>query len=55
MKSLHELDRLVQVCRDFPYPDLIKPLENLRAQFVLDVAPFRELVMFPPVDEIEPE
>ncbi len=38
MKSLDDLDELVKHVIEFPYPDLIKPLMNLRAQFVLDVA-----------------
>lgn len=45
MKSLDDLDALVREAHEFPYPALIKPLENLRAQFVLDIAPFRHLVL----------
>jgi len=56
MKSLRDLDELVAYVHEFPYPDLIKPLESLRAQFALDVAPFRErLVPLPIIDELEPE
>ena len=56
LKSLRDLDELVAYVHEFPYPDLIKPLESLRAQFALDVAPFRErLVPLPIVDEMEPE
>jgi hypothetical protein len=38
MKCLEDIDAIVAIARDFPYPDLIKPLESLRAQVVLDVA-----------------
>lgn len=55
MKCLEDIDALVATCREFPYPDLIKPLESLRAQIAIDVAPYRVLVMSPPLDEIEPE
>lgn len=48
MKSLELLDDLVRTCRDFPYPDLLKDALTLRAQFVYDIAQYRELVpVFP--------
>ena len=55
MKSLDDLDALVALVTEFPYPALIKPLESLRAQFVIDVAPFRDRLVPLPIVELEPE
>jgi hypothetical protein len=37
MKCLDDIDALLRECIEFPYPALIKPLANLRAQIALDV------------------
>jgi hypothetical protein len=55
MKSLDDLDELEKHVTEFPYPDLIKRCVNLRAQFALDVAPFRDRLVPLPVVEAEPE
>lgn len=55
MKSFYYLDRLIAIYRNEGFPPTQKELETLRAQFALDVAPFRELAIFPPLDEIEVE
>lgn len=55
MKSLDLLDALVAKCALFPYPDILKDALTLRAQFVLDVAPFRDRLVPLPVVELEPE
>ncbi len=38
MKCLQDIDEIVKAATEWPYPDLLKPLLNLRAQIVLDVA-----------------
>ena len=38
MKCLDDIDAIVLTCWEFPYPDLMKPMLNLRAQIALDIA-----------------
>ncbi len=55
MKCLDEIDALVRECQEFPYPALIKPLLNLRAQIVLDIPEERLRPIVVPVEPGEPE